>query len=936
MAGIELELKSLVPTMSGQNNENYDLVALRSKPIEWDRITRVSHDVNCGQNLTCSLAAYAWKGVVLREEQSGNYAAPNDSEVPDPNPRGCQKGIAFTHRMYDPQRIKYPMKRIGERGSGQWKRISWDQALTEIADHLIDVISEYGPKAVVHGGGTHGETGGPLDWGSLSTRLGTMMPLINSELGDDHQGALEMLGNSATGSSADDWYHADMIVIWCGNPSYNQITWYHYFTEARYNGTKVIAITPEYSPSCIAVDEWIPVKPGTDAALGMAMAQVIISEGLYKEEFVKEQTDLPLLIREDTGKFLRENDLEEGGRNYQYFVIDSETGEVTAAPYKRIDLGNLDPLLDGEAEVSNNGQKVKVRTVFSLLRDLLDTHYKPEQVSDICGVNAETIRRFARDFAAAEGVVNVITYNPGRFYHGNLMERAMLYNWALCGHLGRKGANFNAQGALLVRESNRKGDAPLRAILQMAKFHPRKNEFEDRDFSEYRLLKEVFNEMKDLLLQPQALFYHFHGGLLELSEENNSWDPNLKRPLSEYVDQALLSETRKVFPSPGNDPKALVIWGGDPLRRLRANHLLLEKLWPKLDLIFTVDWRWSGSARYSDYVLPACGLYERTSARLMGGFWQPVAHFTFKATEPLYESRSDMWILAHLIRRIGERARAREVSVVKDRETGATTRLDKIDEMIHYDIDSEDFELEATRDLYEHTVNLEQIPWDEVKKRGWVRFTDPGFMLPYSADFAGTLEEGEPAIPLTRHIVDKEPWNTATGRIQFYIDHDWYLELGEAFAVHKDPPRSGGNYPIVLSGTHSRWSIHTCWAEDSLMLQLQRGEPVIYISAHDAARRDISDGETVRVFNDISEFEVKAIVSSRLPEGFAMISHAWTNAQFEGGRHFQSVMPSPFNPVEFAPATFATYPNVVSDQWAGDPGLNDRDTRVEISKVQVG
>lgn len=935
MAGIDLKLKALIPTAPGRNNGSYDLAAMRARPIKWDRVSRVAHDVNCGQNLTCSLAAYTWKGVVLREEQSGNYAAPNDPEVPDCNPRGCQKGVAFTHRMYDPQRIKYPMRRVGERGSGEWERISWDQAFTEIADTLIDVMAEYGPKAVVNAGGTHGETGGPIDWGSLSTRLGTMMPLINSELGDDHQGALEMLGNSAAGSSADDWYHADMIVIWCGNPAYNQMTWYHYFTEARYNGTKVVAITPEYSPSCIAVDEWIPVKPGTDAALGMAMAQVIISEALYKEDFVKEQTDLPLLVRCDTNKFLRESDLTDGGRDYVNYVIDSAIGEITPAPYKRLSLGSLDPLLDGEVEVElgPEAKRVKVRTVFSMLRETADAGYTPEVAAEICGVHAETIRRFAREFAAAEGVVNVITYNPGRFYHGNLMERAMLYNWALCGHLGRKGANFNAQGALFVRESNRKGDAPMRAILEMAKFHPRREEFEDRDFTDYRILKEVFNEMKDVLLQPQALFYYFHAGLLEMSEENESWDPTLKRPLSDYIDQALLSETRKVYPSPGNDPKALVVWGGDPLRRVRANQLLLEKLWPKLDLIFTVDWRWSGSARYSDYVLPACGLYERDSGRLMGGFWQPVAHFTFKAAEPLYESKSDLWIFGHLVRRIAERARERGISTVKDRETGGSSKLDGLDQIIHYDIDAPDFEIEATRDLYEHTLNVEQIPWSEVKERGWVRFTGPGFMLPYSADFAGELEEGEPAIPLTRHVNGKEPWNTATGRIQFYIDHDWYLELDEAFALHKASPKSGGDYPIVLSGTHSRWSIHTCWAEDALMLQLQRGEPVVFVSSEDARSRGISDGDVIRVANDVGDFEIKAIVTGRLPRGFAMISHAWTNAQFRDGRHFQSVMPSPFNPVEFAPATFATYPNVVSDQWAGDPGLNDRDTRVEITKA---
>ncbi len=919
----------------------WDLVDMRRKPIPWDNVTRVSHDLNCGQNLTCSLAAFAWNGVVLREEQSGTYDPPNDPDVPDCNPRGCQKGIAYTHRMYDPQRVKYPMRRVGERGGGRWERVSWDEVLTDVADGVLDTIVAHGPKTVVNAGGTHGETAGGVDWGRLATGLGIPIPLVNTEIGDDHQGALEMLGNSSVGSSADDWYHADMIVIWCGNPAYSQITWHHYFTEARYNGTKVVAITPEYSPSCIQVDEWIPVRPGSDAAFGLAVAQVIVEEGLYDEAFVKEQTDLPLLVGED-GKYLAEADVVADGRDWVFYLWDAATG-LTTAPHRVLVLGGLDPVLDGEWEVGTLAGPKRVRTVFRMLREHLDASYRPEQAAEVCGTNPETIRRFAREFAAAEGVVNAVTYNPGRFYHGNLMERAMLYNWALCGHLGRKGANFNAQCALFVRESTRGVEAAMRQMVESARYHPDWPRWEERGFSEYRILKEVFSTVGGRFMQPSSHLYFFHGGLLEMSEAANSWDPYLTRPLHEFVDEALAGGTRHVYPAPGTDPKAMFVWGGDPVRRGRANQRVLDTLWPKLDLVVTVDWRWSGSARNSDYVLPACGLYERTSGRLLAGFWQPVGHFTFKATEPLYESRSDFRIFTDLVARIGERARERGITTVVDPETGAVYSVDALDQNLpdaggagSEDAGGIDAGEAFTRDAYEHTRNIEQLPWEDVKRRGWVHFTDPGLVLPYSADFAGDLEPGEPAVPLTRHVVDKEPYNTRTGRISFYVDHDWYLELGEALACHKDPPRAGGDFPIVLGGTHARWSIHTSFAEDALMLALQRGEPVVYVGEDDAAGRGIADGDTVEVFNDVGRFEAKALLTPRLPPGHAMITHAWTNAQFADGRHFQQVMPSPFNPIEFAPVTFAEYPNLASDGWAGDVGCNDRETRVEIRRVARG
>lgn len=935
-ATISLVLDGLVSGDEPRQVAGYDLIEMRGRRLEWDRATRVSHDVNCGQNLTCSMTAYSWKGVILREEQSANYEPPSDPDIPDRNPRGCQKGVCFAHRMYDPQRIKFPMKRVGERGEGRWERISWDQALTEIADKVIDVAAEHGPKAVVNAGGTHGEAASGSDrsaWAVLASGAGMTVALPNEEIGDDHEGALVTFGNSAFGSSAEDWYLADMIFVWGTNPAYTQITWSHYLAEAKYNGTKIVVVSPDYNASCVQADEWVPVRPGTDAALALGMSQVIVSEGLFAEEFVKEQTDLPLLVRSDTGKFLRQSDMEDGGRDYVQYLYDRRTETVVEAPYRSLSLDDLDPALEGSFTVQTLKGAVEVQPVLAHLSDMLDREYTPEKASVICGVHPDVIRRLAREFAAAEGVTNLVHYNTGRYYHGNLIERAMIYCWVLCGHIGRPGANYNAMGALVVREPA--GQSMIDSVVQMAMFHPRYEEWQDRNFSDYRILKEMFAEMAPNFLQSSALFYYFHTGLLELSADQGNWDPHLKRKVSEYVEEALASGKRSVQPALGKDPKALVAWGGDPVRRMRANQLLQQNLFPKLDLIVTINWRWCGTAAYSDYVLPACGLYERTSARLLSGFWQPIGHFSFKAAEPLYESKSDYWIGHMLLRKLAERAREREVGTLRDPATGASFRLDQIDAALTLNGQfNEDDEEANARDQYENSANIEQQPWEDVKRQGWVNFTRPGFVLPFSADFAGdTLAPGEPCVPLTRHTRDKEPYNTATGRIQTYIDHDWYLELGETFACHKEPPTAGGDYPIMLGGGHSRWSIHTLWSEDALMLQLQRGEPVVIVNDADAAARDISDGDLVEVHNDVGSFELKAVVAARVPPGYAIVGHAWTNAQFRGGRHFQQVMPSPFNPIEFAPATFADYPNLASDQWSGSPGMSDRDTRVDIRKL---
>ena len=103
-----------------------------------------THGTNCTG--TCALNVYVKNGIVWREEQQGEYGRSEDA--PDYGPRGCQKGLRHAKYMYGKQRILYPMKRVGERGEGKWERVTWDQALAEIADRFIDYSAEFGPRSI--------------------------------------------------------------------------------------------------------------------------------------------------------------------------------------------------------------------------------------------------------------------------------------------------------------------------------------------------------------------------------------------------------------------------------------------------------------------------------------------------------------------------------------------------------------------------------------------------------------------------------------------------------------------------------------------------------------------------------------------------------------------------------------------------------------------
>ncbi len=933
MTTLHLDLDALEQKGARQNDaDSYSQEQFRRSSWAWDRVVKSSHPTNCWYQRACNFNLYVKDGIVLREEQVGNYPAPNDASVPDPNPRGCQKGVCYAQRMYDPTRIKYPLKRVGERGQGRWQRVSWDQALAEIADGVIDVLMTDGPEVVLNAGGTRVHSQGSEGMGpnGFFEALGTPHPSVNGEIGDDHQGVGITLGKIMFADSADNWFHADTILVWGANPAYTNIPNFHYLAEARYNGRRVISISPDYNASAVHADLWVPVNIGTDAALALAVAQIIVRDKLYREDFVREQTDLALLAREDNGRFLRENDLKAGGREDIFYFYDERSARVVEAPRKSLALNGQVPALEGIYEVRALSGTIKVRPVFALLKRWLDDKFTPEKAATITGVPPALIERLAREIATAQGVVNVSAGNWGKFYHGDLIERAILLLFALCGHIGRKGASFSAFPALhpdtALGALERRGHQMLQSA---ASNDPRYSAWKEDGYTTEMILYEYAKQIvASGGICGTSLTHLVHGGLLELSERYNSWDNYLKRPVGDYFKEALAKGWQKITPAVGKTPRVLFQVGGNVFRRGRATKQLINTLLPKLQMIVTVDWRMSATGLYSDYILPACGWYERTSTNLWACTQSPFMHISNKATEPLYDSLSEWTVFVLMARKFAERARARGAEVYKDKD-GKERRFDRLEESVTCGgLYAEDDEEGVARDAYLNTGNVEQIGWDEVRERGFVAYTGLGTAM-RSIGNACDIEVGEPLVPLTWHTAKKEPYPTLTRRMQFYIDHDWYFELEEHLPTHKDCPTSGGNYPLQVTGGHARWSIHSDWVDDTLILALQRGEPVLFINRDDAAARGISDNDLVEAFNDVASFRVQAIVSAGVRPGQAIIYHAWENYQFAGWDHFKSVMAAPLNPIELV----GDYGHIRADPLIAIPGLSDRDTRVEIRKA---
>jgi len=891
--------------------------------LAWDRVVKGTHQVNCWYQRGCTFNVFVKDGMVMREEQAGTYPQTNAS-VPDFNPRGCQKGCSYSDRMYDGSRLRHPLKRVGERGSGQWKRVSWQEAMDDIADHVIDTLRKEGPRSVYWDMGG-GMTNGAAMVGLVRTiKLLDMTLLdIDSEVGDHHPGAAVTCGKITFASSADDVFYSDLILIWGGNPAYTQIPNAHFINEARYKGAEIVAITPDLNASGIHTDLWVPVNVGSDAALGLAMARLIIEEEIYNAEFVREQTDLPLLVDPATQRFLRGSDLAEGGADDEFYFFDLASKKIQPVSKKTLALEGKQPALEGEFEVETRNGRVTVSPVFALLRKHLQP-YTPEAAAKITGTPPKLIRSMARKIAKARSATILTQSNFSKFYHGMEMERAQFLVMALCGQFGKKGSGLNGFPMLAIDGNFPVGVAPppmpdLGAFLsRLWNAGPEEDETDEMFY--LRSMREM-HEGGNFI--SSALLFHVHGGLAPLTGSSRKWDPHLPRETEEYLQEAF----DKGWQLPPPVPRIFFSAGGNILRRVRGYDRLHEGFLPKLDLMVTLDWHMSQTALYSDYVLPAAGWYERDDI-----VWAtPLAPFTqatVKAVEPFAESKTDWEFHYRLMESIQKRALARKETDFVD-HWGATRSLEEVSDDFSYwgFVTAEDPEpiLKASLLI---TSNLGGVGWDELKEKGYARHTGLG-RNPIAITNACDIEPDETITANTWHTDKKMPWPTLTRRMQFFIDHEFYLELGEQLPTHKDNPAIGGNYPLQMTGGHTRWSIHSSWRDHKLMLDLQRGEPAIFINQNDAAARGIADGDRVEVMNDLGEFEVVAKVAAAVHPGQVIVYHGWEPFQFAKQKSHQSTIATPFNPIQMA----GGYYHLQQFMTVGQPGMNDRGTRVEVRKL---
>ena len=252
---------------------------------ESKRISRVSKKSIVKS--TC-VGCFSGCGMLVHVEDGKIVKVEGDPDAPINKGVLCPKGEAALELLYHPERLKHPLKRAGERGEDKWQQISWDEALSTIADEMIKAKQNYGAESVAFfRGAAKGIQDGVLT--GLASTFGT--PNVTSQtfvcFHPARNAAMITFGVSL---SVDYEYPPGCIVVWGSNPPETNCPPCARITEAVSRGSKLMVIDPRRTELAEKADLWLRLRPGSDLALALGMINVIVNENLFDKSFVDNWT----------------------------------------------------------------------------------------------------------------------------------------------------------------------------------------------------------------------------------------------------------------------------------------------------------------------------------------------------------------------------------------------------------------------------------------------------------------------------------------------------------------------------------------------------------------------------------------------------------------------------------------------------------------------
>lgn len=559
--------------------------------------------VNCTSR--CHLHGTVRDGKLIRVEPGDMPGRPGYANA-------CLRSMSYIQRMQDETaRVMYPMRRTGERGSGEFERIGWDEAIDEIAEKLNAVL-EKDPKAASF----YSFTGdlGKLSWEAptrYASTIGATTWDIEGIMGDHgaSMGMTMVFGTHRGAHDSRDYMNSNLVLIWGRNLADTHTSELRDYVAARKNGAKIVVIDPRQSSTAAMADEWIPIKPQTDPALALGMMNWIIGNDLHAKDKLAEESVAPYLIREDDGTYVRmvdgsvvaaaSSNVDEAGfigsspaaqgdagsGAGMYVVWDEITnGPVSAPDAAAIKSGAVKPALSGSFVVDG----VACRTAFDHLVDAC-SEYTLERTSEITGVPADTIERLAREYIEAQPAAIRMGQGMQRVFHSYSPFRTVATLAMVAGYIGVRGGGASHAGGTATNKPVAGYTGPV------------------YDYSAWS------DTGKTATMVPSSKLYQ---AAIE------------RDPVP--IDFMWIANSNFINMSPDSNR-------------------VIEEVIPAIDFIVCADPWWTWTAKYADIVLPACTYWEH---------WDlidrsPWAMFNQPAIEPMGESKSDVEIMSLMAKKTG-------------------------------------------------------------------------------------------------------------------------------------------------------------------------------------------------------------------------------------------------------------------------------------------
>jgi nitrate reductase alpha subunit len=712
----------------------------------------------------------------------------------------------------DGNRTKF---KFDSRGTDVHVRLGWDEVYQYIAKAYVSIAKRYsgdeGAKklraqgypeemiAEMGGAGTRtfkmrggmGLTGVIGKYGLY--RLNNAMALLDAKIrnvgpdqakggrnwsnytwhGDQTPGQPWVHGLQNSDCDFNDLRFSKLIIMNGKNLVENKLTDSHWFIECMERGGRIVVIAPEYGPPSTKADYWIPIRPQTDAALWLGVTRLMMERKWYDEAFVKQFTDMPLLVRTDTLQRLRAEEvfpdykspLGKDGPSFKVqgltdeqhrklgdrVVWDAKTNKPAAVTRddvgKRLAGKGIDPVLHGKWTMKLvDGREVEVQTLWSMYQIHLKD-YDLDTVAEITHSPKEMIERLARDIweTSHEGGAVAIHQGEGinHWFHATEANRAAYLPIMLTGQIGKKGAGVHGWAgnykAALFQGSKSTGPG-FKGWVAEDPFEPNLDEHaHGRDVKAHGYSKD---------------------------EEPAYWN---------HGDRPLIVETpkagRKVFTGKTHMPsptKALHFVNVNLFNNAKHCYDMFKNVNPMIEMIVAQDIVMTASVQYADIGLPANSWVEFKDLEITASCSNPFLQIWKGGIEPIFDTKDDFTILAGIAKAMAQ-------------ETGEKRFADYFK-----------FEYEGKRPVYiqrllDSCTTTAGYKLDDIMagKHG-----PPGGAL--------MLFRTYPRIPFWEQVHDDEPFYTDTGRIHAYADVPEAIEYGENFIVHREGPEATPFLPNVI------------------------------------------------------------------------------------------------------------------------------------------